>query len=230
MKYLTLLVLCFTNICFSQIVNSTDNSPSYQLNNYSDMAFMSIRIVSGPEEALNGSSYLNEDFLPGTVLFHETKQKMLIPVRYNAATKEIEAKRDGNIVAIGPINNLEVIFDSKSFVSIKNPKNGKLIFVQRLTNGNYILYDFFEIKINKAPSDSALLNLEQKDELKIKSDLYFQIENGTIKSLPKRKKDLVNTFNSNALAFLKKQNLNLKKKEDAEKFFNFLNNNSEESK
>ncbi|MFD2588418.1 hypothetical protein ACFSQJ_15890 [Croceitalea marina] len=203
-KISLLIVFSISNILICQVVNNQDNSPSYQLSSYSDMAFMSVRIVSGPDKAPDGSTYLNQEFLPGTILFHETKQKMLIPVRYNAATKEIEAKKEGSIVAIGKVNNLEIIFDNKSFVSVKNPKNGKTIFVQRVVNGNYRLYDFFEIKLNKAPSDSALLNVELEDELKIKSDLYFQNENGTIKPLPKRKKDLVNTFNSNALTFLKK--------------------------
>lgn len=219
---LIILVLC-TSIVSSQVVNSVDNSPSYQLANNSDLAFMSLRIVSSDKENPTGSYYLNEDFLPGTILFHNTKQKILLPVRFNAASNEIEIDRNGNRMAITPSKDMEVLFDDKSFIAIKNPKSVKFIFVQKLVNGSHKLYDFFEVKVNKAPSDASLLSLEQKDEIDIRPNLHFQINDEKIKPLPKRKKDWSKIFDQQSLDILKKQNLNLKKKEDAIVFFKSLN-------
>ena len=217
------LLLINTQLVYGQIVNSSDNSPSYQLTNNSDLAFLSIRIVSSGDDAPEGTLYLNESFMPATILFHNTKQKVLLPARYNASFNEIEIKRDGNIVAITPIAGMEVLLDNKSFVNVENPKNRKSVFVQKLAGGNYKLYDFFEIKINKAPSDATLLNIDLKDEIKIKSSFYFQIKDGSIIQLPRNKKDLKNKFDQSALDFLKKQKLNLKNKEDAIEFFQYLN-------
>lgn len=222
-KIALLLFISTSKLSFCQIVNSHDNSPSYQLANNSDMALLNIRIVSGGEEGPIGSSYLSEDFLPGTVLFHDAKQKMVVPVRFNVATNEIEIKRKEKILAISPIDNIEILCDTKSFVTVRNPRDGKSMFVQKLVEGNYKLYDFFELKVNKAPADAKLLDLEQKDEIEIKSNLHFQFKDGKIAPLSKRKKDLGNTFNPTALDFLKTQKLNLKKKEDAMEFFNYLN-------
>lgn len=212
-----------TNIGLSQIANIQDNSPSYQLTNNSDMAFMSIRIVSTGEEAPKGSLYLNEHFMAGTILFHDTKQKMFIPVRYNAFENEIEVQREDNILAIRPTKDMEVRYDKKFFVSVQNPKTGKRIFAQKIAGGKYELYDFFKAKVHKAPTDAGLLNLEQKDEIEIKSNLHFQVDGGGLIPLPTRKKELIHFFEPSQLSFLKEKNLNLKKGQDAMVFFRYLN-------
>ncbi len=221
---IVLLLLCgVSKLSFGQIVNSTDNSPSYQLANDSDMAFMSMRIVSGGDEDPIGSFYLNEEFLPGTILFHSTKKKMAFPVRYNAGAKEIEIKKDEKTMAVSPVDNMEILVDNRSFVSVKNPTDRKSIFVEKLVGGEYRLYDFYEIKVKKAPSDATLLNLEQKDEITIKSSLYFQIKDGKILPFPRKKKDLTKSFDPAMLDLAKRQGLNLKKKEDVLAFFTNLN-------
>ena len=222
-KTFLVILASSTSMALAQVVNNVDNSPSYELVNNSDMAFMSLRIVTAGDDGPDGSYYVNKNFLPGTILFHNSKQKIVSPVRFNAAVNEIEIQRNGKVMALTPRDGMEVISENRSYSCVKSPTNGKYIFVESLVAGKYNLYDFFEIKVNKAPSDATLLNLEQKDEIEIKSNLYFQIKEGPILSLPKRKKDINELFDQTDLDILKKKKFNSKKIEDAISFFEYLN-------
>jgi len=210
------------NICIAQITSGVvDNEASYQLVNNATINV--IRIVKNGDAGVIGSHYLNEEFQSGTIIYHNSKQKIFLPLRYNAYTKEIEAKRKNDIVAVSPVEGMEVLLGDKSFVQVLSPQLGKKVFAESLVQGKKSLFNIYDIKVNKAPNDATLLNIENKDEIKIKDSFWFNTDASSPKQVPSRKKELSKLFGADDIAYAKKAGLNLKRKEDLIQFFTYLN-------
>lgn len=200
--------------------NNTDSGDAnYQLLAQSDLFVF--RIVSQETEAL-GSTYLDESFSPGVIVIKNTGQKISFPMRYNALSNEIEIDRENRVEAIKPLGGSEVLLNNKTFVAVKHPITNKFIYVEKLVGVKAKLYDFFEVKLNKAVADATLLGIEDKDEYVIKEQLFYQLPDDTIKELPNKKKDLLNIFKKEQ-EFISNKKLNLKKKEDLIVLFQYLN-------
>lgn len=201
-----------------QTNNSDSEQPYYQLTPQSQL-FM-IRVVSPQDNAI-GSTYLNESFSPGVIVIKNTGQKISFPMRYNALSNEIEIERKNRVEAIKPVGESEVLLNNKTFVAVKHPATNNLIYVEKLVGVKAKLYDFFEVKLNKAINDS-MLGVDDKDEYVIKEQLFYQLPDTSIKELPNKKKDLVKLFKDEQ-KFISENKLNLKKKEDLILLFQHLN-------
>jgi hypothetical protein len=124
------------------------------------------------------------------IVNQKNNYKAKVLSRFNAYHSEIEVLNGEDISALVPANGTKIVLNDKTFVSLQLPEKRKAIFVELLAEGNYGDYRVFGIKINKAPSDAKLLNLENADQVAIINTLYFNNWEGLIIPFPSRKKNI----------------------------------------
>lgn len=186
-----------------------------------DAPFLRVSEVSGNK--IVGSVYLNEEWKQATIKYASNQSASKLLARFNAYHSEIEVLRDENISALLPVEGINVELNGKNFVPLSITKRNKPIFAENLVQGNNELYKVFDIKINKAPSDAKLLNIESVDKVEIVHEYYFLSDDGRVLKLPTSKRAIKSELPSNFAEILKKEKLSAKKEEDLIKLFSILN-------
>jgi len=148
---------------------------------------MVLRASSGSKDKIEGSEFLKEEWEQATVFDSSTKKKFTLLARFNAYTKEIEIIKEKNIIVLSPVEGISVSLNGKTFVPLKLNNSSKHIFAEQLVEGNVGLFKVYSAKIIKAPSDAALLGVDNKDRIQITDKLYYKKE-GTALELPSKKK------------------------------------------
>lgn len=186
-----------------------------------DAPFLRVSEQSGNK--IVGSIYINEEWEQATIEDGSNKKRIKLLARFNAYHSEIEILKETDISALYPSEGLKVLLNGKNFVPVSIQKRNKPFFAEILAQGNYNLYKVFDIKINKAPSDAKLLNIESADRVEITFDYYFNEDNGQVKELPTNKRSMRSELPSNFMEILKNKKLSARKEEDLIQLFSILN-------
>jgi hypothetical protein len=133
-KFLVILVLIFSNSLWSQ--NNT-----FAIQNSNFLIFISANSFDESRSNIQGSQYINKDFLPSSFSCLSEKTP---PIRYNVFKDEMEfvldsklyyaKKVDSCIIAVG--NNSYRYFDSYD----KENKSGYMMILNKMNNPKYTLY------------------------------------------------------------------------------------------
>lgn len=167
------------------------NAGSNEVEKVKDMQkFMSAlsinRNVSSKEANIEGSAYLNEQFINGVVALTNGTNYTDIPLRYNAYNEEIEfSDNNGNRFNINnPENIREVTIGESKFIytDCKLKKENKKIFAEVLAEGKISLLKHYRIKYlpakeaesYKAPQPPRFV-IAPSEYMIRKSDGYTQI-------------------------------------------------------
>jgi len=218
MRNFTLLIsLLITNSILGQINHINDETGTFQTGNI-DSPFLRISEKSGNK--IEGSIYLNDSWQQAIITNNSSKNSTIL-ARFNAYNSEIETLKDNTISALLPTNGLFVSLNNKLFTSVQLSNKAKAIFAEILVNKKNKLFKVYNIKINRAPSDAKLLNIESTDKVAIKSTLYFE-KNERIIKFPSSKKDIKEKLPSEIIKTAKREKLSLKKEEDIIKLFQIL--------
>ncbi|MGO4919380.1 hypothetical protein [Maribacter spongiicola] len=217
MKYLIIIAtFLFANLIFGQINHINDESGTFQTGNI-DSPFLRVSNQSGNK--IEGSIYLNDNWEQATIL-DKNLNRTTVLAKFNAYNSEIEIFKDDTTSALLPVPGLNVTLNQKKFVAVLI--EDKFVFAEILVEGKNNLYKVYDIKINKAPSDAKLLNLESTDRVVITSNLYYE-KDGIINEFPISKKDINETLDSQMIKSSKTERLSLKKEEDIIKLFKLAN-------
>ncbi|WP_405384584.1 hypothetical protein [Maribacter sp. LLG6340-A2] len=218
---LNLLLVIFLLICNSliaQINYQNEQSGTFQTGNI-DSPFLRVSKSSGNK--IVGSIYLNEEWEQATIS-DNAKKTYKSMARFNAYHSEIEILTDNKVKALVADENLEVSLNERLFTPINLPSKIKPIFAEKLVSGEYSLYKVYDIKINKAPSDAKLLNLESNDKVVIYSELYFMTKD-KIQKVPNSKKESKKLLPNKMIALANKEKLSIKKDQDVIEIFKLYN-------
>jgi hypothetical protein len=213
------LLLTF-QLSISQATYAEEEGDTYQIGTI-DTPF--IRVSSTTGNNIVGSIYLNEEWDQATIIDKENKKKIRLLARFNAYHSEIEILKEKDIIALYPNEKTSVLLNNRTFVPIKIKDRIKPIFAEVLSKGKYDLYRVFDIKINKAPSDAKLLNVNYEDRVVIVSNLFFKNNDNTISKFPTRKKNIQQQLPPEILELAKKNKYSLKKEKDIIDFYEFIN-------
>jgi len=218
MRYFVLFIyLLTTNLILGQINHINDETGTFQTGNI-DSPFLRVSEKSGNK--IEGSIYLNDSWQQAVVTINSSQNSTIL-ARFNAYHSEIETLNKGNVNALLPTPGIFVTLNNKKFTSVLLDKKTKTIFAEILVNKKNKLFKVYSIKINKAPSDAKLLNIESIDKVVIKSTLYYQ-KNERILKFPSSKKEIKEKLPAEMIRTAKRENLSLKKEEDILKLFQLL--------
>lgn len=218
MRYFVLFIyLLTTNLILGQINHINDETGTFQTGNI-DSPFLRVSEKSGNK--IEGNIYLNDSWQQAVVT-NNSSQNSTVLARFNAYHSEIETLNNGTVNALLPTPGIFVTLNNKKFTSVLLDKKTKPIFAEILVNKKNKLFKAYSIKINKAPSDAKLLNIESIDKVVIKSTLYYQ-KNERILKFPSSKKEIKEKLPAEMIRTAKRENLSLKKEEDILKLFQLL--------
>lgn len=215
---IALLFLITTSIT-AQVNYQNEQSGTYQTGSI-DSPFLRVSKSSGNK--IVGSIYLNEDW-EQAIITVSTNNTIKSMARFNAYHSEIEILVDEKVNALLAVEGLEVLLNHRVFVSLRLTNTVKPIFAERLVDGMHSLYRVYDIKINKAPSDAKLLNLESDDRVDIYSELYLKNNDDKIQKVPTNKKELKNILSKEMIELASQQKLSLKKEDDLIELFKLAN-------
>lgn len=216
MKQLLMALFLFTSLGQAQVAYTTDKNATYQFDNKSNG--MVLRASSGSKDKIEGSEFLKEEWEQATVFDSSAKKKFTLLARFNAYTKEIEIIKEKDIIVLSAIEGISVRLNDKIFVPLQLKNSSKNIFAEQLVKGNIGLFKVYDAKIIKAPSDAALLGVDNKDRIQITDNLYYKKADTTME-LPSKKKLFGSILSNTTLEYAKKEKLSFKNELDLIQLF-----------
>ena len=225
---LTLLMLCFSVLIYGQWTDSGTGrvNMTNEFNIYGLIGVIDLNIDSPSREVI-GSSYVNENFLSGTI----SNREMVYSMRYNAYRDEMEIELQGKPFYLPKTNNYSINFDiiNKEYQLLDYAENGeskKGFFVVLDKNDKTQLLIKESIKLYKeVPAKLGFTRYEPPKLGRLKDEIYIAKNNEAIK-LPTKKKDILNFFSNKSKEidlFAKKNKIGFKKTEDLIKIINYYN-------
>lgn len=226
MKYVLFIFFLAFQLGFAQPGNVTSKEATLATGN-SSTPFLRATSKSLPK--VKGTVYINKEWEQANVTTLAEKKVVKLLARFNAYSKEIEILKEKDFVSLQPVIGISVVLNGKTFIPFKANASSKTIFAESVIKGKLSLFRVFDVKIVKAVSDAALLNVENIDRVTMIKKLYFQNATGKIDILPKKKKEILSIFNKDTQSFIKSEKLSLKNDEDLIRAILFYNENSENS-
>ena len=198
--------------------------------------FMSSKkIISGEtieeldESEINGSAYLNKEFINGTIYTAQKEKFTDVPLRFNVYSDDMEFKNQNNeIMAIAAPENIEKIeigelsFKYIPYMAGQKIKNG---FFELVTDGNASLYIRHEIIFKEAEKAGAYKEASPPSFINNPNEYYIQIGKNAA-TLVKNKKSLQEMFPDNkdkVETFIKKNNIKTNEAESIAELVNYYN-------
>lgn len=216
-----LFFVLFT-ILFSIIISA--QSPSYESRAFDKLSFDTFDLRA---EGLNGTSYIQSDFLPANV----EKYDSLLFLRYNAFQDEMEIKKDKTYFIPKKIG-LSVIFKGTNFTykifSFESKGKIKLGFLKVLQEGPRMSLLLQEkiIFVEEVKPKTGYEEYEAPRLKRIKDKLFYSEKNNVALEIPKKKKDILNIFSNNLVeikSFVNKNRLNVKNQKNIIKIIEYYN-------
>ncbi len=179
---------------------------------------------------IEGSPYLNDDFMEGSVFTKSKTQFVGIPLRYNVYNDEMEFKSDKGVVqAIAAPETIEKIeFGEYKMVYLPYIINRKIqngYFVEMEKGEKAALYARPKVNFQKATKPAAYQDAEPPRFSRQSDDYYIRVGQEAA-ALISRKKDLREVFPDHAKkvkSFIKENNVRPNKPERLKALVRFYN-------
>ena len=169
---------------------------------------------------IEGSAYLDTNFVPGTVTVNDTTQFKGVPLRYNIYSDKIEFMTENNHIL--EISNStgsytftfeNQFFENKQYIYDGEKQQGIL---QLLVDGTFKLYKKYRIEFETATKAKGFQD-PKPDRFEREKDRYFiSVKEGTPK-LVMRKKDLKNILKPHVAkidSYIKDEKIKVRSEED----------------
>ena len=225
MKRVSLIFLFFVSFLNAQ------NPGGVQISNNSNMVFDFGRELNPVAEDIRGSKYSIDVFQPASI---SVIPNQTIQVRYNIYDDEIEFQNVGKVFNLIKTNEMEVVLKSSNtiyrytnYIDASGAENYGYLSV--LLKGESVSLFAKEtiVLVPKKPAANSYTSDEPAYYRKNKEEYYLKM-NGTIRLLPKKKKDFIAFFGDKASkveVYMKTNKLSNSSKEDLIKIATFLNEN-----
>jgi hypothetical protein len=180
-------------------------------------------------EEIDGSAYLNDEFIIGSILTKDNIRYIDVPLRYNIFNDVIEYEMsEGSYLAISdPEKMKEICIGDDVFIyDIKRNKKGEQYGYYKLVeDGRIQLLSRFNIVFKEGTTTTGYKAAEPPKFNRNANSLYLKIGTEEPQQLSK-KKDIGRIFGPKAkevLALMKTEDLNFRKEGDLSKLVNLLN-------
>lgn len=222
------ILLLFVSSSFAQV--------DYQISSALDL-YRANKMATGDfsqtisEENIDGSPYLNDEFIAGTVFTTSKLQYVDVPLRYNIFNDDIEFRTNENkIMAMATPEIIErVTFGEYEmvyapFASQKKIKRG---FFKVVLKGNISLYARPQI-LYQQPEEPGAYKEAKPAKFVTKPDTYY-FRNGKNEAIKVDKKSEVIDFfpahNDEVATFIKKNKIKTNKEADLKELVEYYNGN-----
>ncbi|PIB29566.1 hypothetical protein BFP75_03450 [Maribacter sp. 4G9] len=217
---IAIFLLASGSTIFSQVNYVNEEGNILQTGNL-DAPFLRASQTTGNK--IVGSIYLNVEWEQAIITNLSNKKSSKLLARFNAYHSEIEVLREDITSALLPVDGIQVKLNGKTFVPLKIAGKNKSIFAEILYEGEKSLYKVYNIKINKAPSDAKLLNMESEDKVEITFNYYYSKDGSQVVEIPTSRRSMKSELPSHYMEILKKEKLSPKNEEDLIQLFSILN-------
>uniref|UniRef100_UPI0032165D9A hypothetical protein n=1 Tax=uncultured Draconibacterium sp. TaxID=1573823 RepID=UPI0032165D9A len=229
MKNLLFILTC---LFFSSLFSSSQNV--YKPGEFHDF-YRSQKMQSGEwnrtltESEIEGSPYLNDDFITGSVYTTSKFQYQNIPLRYNIFNDNMEFRTpDNQVLAIASpeiIERVEFGEYKMKYLPYLTAKKIKRGFFKELISGNVSLYAKPDIMYKKPEEPGAYKDAQPAKFIK-KPDIYFiRLEQEAAQKI-NNKNELLQFFpqhQKEVAAFVKRNKIKTTKEESLVKLVNYYN-------
>ncbi len=207
---------------------------NYQLSSAVDFV-RTYKIASGEyyseltEKDIQGSPFLNQEFINGSVYTTTKFQYADIPLRYNIFNDNIEFKTPENkVLAIAQPETIDKItfgdytMEYLSYMNVKKVRKGYMLLI---TKGKASLYAKPEVAYTKATEAGAYKEPEPAKFERSSDIFYIRIETALAQRID-NKKDLIQVFSDHQNeieAFVKKNKINPAKEDELKSLVEYYN-------
>lgn len=178
---------------------------------------------------IEGSPYLNDEFIKGSVIDSSNIHYVDVPLRYNIFNKKIEFKlSDGPVQVLADPDRIErveygeIVLENTPFLNGSKVKNEFLLVKEK---GNASLYAMPEVYFEAAKAPGAYQDAVPARFLKRPNEYYIRV-NSEPAVLMKRKKDLSEVFPDHKKeieSFINKNNVKPNKEESLTELVQYYN-------
>lgn len=187
-KFLVILVLIFSNCLWSQ--NNT-----FAIQNSNFLVFISANSFDEPKNNIQGSQYINKDFLPSEVSCLSEKTP---PIRYNVFKEEMEFILDNKLYYVKKNDSCIISLGTNFYKYCENydkeNKSGYMMILNKMNNPKYTLYKKEKIKFVPEYIPNSTYGKEKPASYVIdKSKYYIQMPDG-MAEFPMKKSELIKLF------------------------------------
>lgn len=221
-KIYTVILVFFSAFCLGQdaernLINTEQLSGLNVLSTFSDIEINHQRAL-----------YLFDEFTKSDLVLNSDNVLKDLPIKIDIHRNQIllmNSKGEIHGLSLTYIKNITVNNILSKDIYEVHQVDGKHIVLRKIYNGvDSSLWQSWTTSVKKADYNPALNVGSREDKIASKVVYMISDSNGDFEQIPTRKKKFINTFNSNAKLFLKKnKKANLKKEEDLIKFVKFLN-------
>lgn len=183
------------------------------------------------QENIDGSPYLNDDFINGTVFTTSKLQYVDIPLRYNIFNDDLEFRTNNNqVMAMATPEIIERVSFGEyemAYVPFASQKKIKRGFFKVVISGNISFYARPQI-LYQQPVEPGAYKEAKPAKFASKPDTYY-LRNGMNEAIKVDKKSEVIDFfpahNDEVAAFIKKNKIKTTKEDGLKKLVEYYNSN-----
>jgi len=178
---------------------------------------------------IEGSPYLNDEFIAGSVFTTSKTEYVDVPLRYNIYNDQIEfLAGEDNIQALAVpeiVENIEIGDHNLEYLPYINVKKIRRGFFILLEKGNASLYARPQVTFQEAKKAGAYQNAQPAKFLKRPDEYYIRIGSDAARFVQK-KKDLTDIFNDHKKQvdnFMRENRISPNKPEELKKLVQYYN-------
>lgn len=209
-------------------------SQSYAMRSLTDLSDQYTTINSGKnfdrESAdIEGSPYLNEDFVSGEVILNDSIYYTGIPLRYNMYSDRIEFKNNAGQVLEVDLTAYSAVFNfgQYHFISTEYLERGKpkLGILEVLSEGRVQLYKQYDVHFKPATEVKGYQDAQPNRFVRQNDEYLYAIDRGKPASIRNTKAlmEILTPFYPEIEEFKKSEKLKLKKEADLIRLIEFCN-------
>lgn len=181
--------------------------------------------TGGNVTSIQGSPYLNEFFLPGTIELSDGEIIENVPIRYNVNQDVIEIDNDGEILAINKPDKIRrVSFNERTFIYnpfLVNDGKGKDAYFEEIKVGKSLLYlkrtnplklETHNSNFGKSGTGASYYNMALQFYVKTSDDEVYKLNKNSFL-------DHLSSHKSEMKKYIKTRKIKFDKENDVKKLF-----------
>lgn len=232
-RFLTIFLLLTSLFCFSQPDLNVQTNEITQINELENIVrqFNYSRNTEPKEVTIEGSAYLEEDFVKGTVVLSTGAIYTHIPLRLNIYNEEIEFRnQSGKVFNINnPAGIRKVTMGDTKFIYTESKfhKENKKILAEIITEGTFSLLKHHRVKLTEGRPAQTHRAVQPPRLVKMPSEYMIRKNNGIAEPFKNEKEllSLLSDKRDKAKEFISRQKLSVKNEHDLVSIIKYINEN-----
>ena len=234
MKFYLLVVSLLVSIGYQVSAQTTTLGTAQGGDYMNNAAFGVLSELKRPERAATGSTYIDDNWVPGKIELTNGHVLADILIRYDISLNQIEVKIDGvvrgvrgenakSFTVFNPTTQANDVYVNASAYQVAGGKPAG--FFKVVTTGEWSLLEKAVVTLEK-PSYNPVLDVGEEEPKYVKSSTLYIAQNNSVTPVPKSKKVFLESLNEQSdgvAAYMKKMSLSLKKTADIKLIVDFLN-------